>query len=607
MERAARVCCSCSSWVCVLLALLLAIPGVASADLLVGDLTGDGSVDAQDEPWLRAAYGSAAGDAAFEPAGDFNGDGAVDHRDLALFGANFGASGGELDVTPPVVLLTLNDIPDDMNDLLVVPPEGFQITLLLDSAGGSAIDTSSLSLVSDQAVGAYEAGTELGPRFRVDPTRAMWEIPAGSDLACTTHNLQASIADAAGNPAQLSYGFAVRDFAYGPPLGNLQTIFLDFDQDRSLGPEIDFLEDLRGFGLSSSADLAIEGLMRDRLVAEILARVHPYYGRQPDGSASTDAANVVFVDAPPGGTHSRLCVGGESYLGASFLGAATMDVNNLDESQDECGGSAIFGVFPQALDDLWGSEAEFQATFDPLMTSRGGTPVGENPLDASVTASGFDPASATAEELARWEAIENAVDGFAQTIASVVAHESGHLLGLVAHGPAPAGLYGGTTGGKTDHNVTPSGAHPTESFLMNAGFTFSFEEMTGRNGSPLPVFRTLNWAYLRDRIALNTQVGGLFPPPTLASVTPNPVSFPQAEQTVIVTLHGTDFLETPLVIELITEGDPTPNDLLNISFVDSQTVTAVANKFLVPPALYDVHLINADGQEVTLIDGLDVQ
>jgi hypothetical protein len=591
----------------VLLLVWLVAPWAASAAPLTGDLTGDGNVDAEDEPWLRAAYGSTSADPGFEPAADLNGDGVVDHRDLGLFGGSFGASGGELDLTPPTVLLTLNDIPDDMNDLLVVPPEGFQITLLLDSAGGSAIDTASLSLESDQDIGAYAAGIELGPLFQVTPTRAAWKVPAGSNLARTTHNLLASIADAAGNVAVVSYGFAVRGFAYGPPLGNLQTIFLDFDQDRSLGPEIDFLEDLRSFGLSSSADPAIESLMRDRLVSEIVARVHPYYDRESDGSPGPDAANVVFVDTAPGGTYSRLCVGGESSLGSSFLGASTMDVNNMNESQDECAGSAVFGIFPQALDNLWGSDAEFQASFDPLMASRGGTPVGEDPLDSVVTAPGFDPGSATVEELARWEAIENAVDGFAQTIASVVAHESGHLLGLVAHGPTPAGLYGGATGGKTDHNVTPSGAHPSENFLMNAGFTFSFEEMTGRNGSPLPVFRALGWAYLRDRIALNAHVSGLFPPPTLTSVTPNPVTIPQGQQMALVTLHGTDFLDTPLVVELITEGDPTPNDLLAIAFVDSETVTGMVNKFLVPPALYDVRLINADGQEITLVDGLEVQ
>ena len=591
----------------LLLLVLLGFPGVAYAGLLPGDLNGDGRVDAADEPWLRACYGSKSGDPEFEPAGDLNGDGAIDHRDLGLFGGDFGASGGEVDAAPPSILLTLNDIPGDMNDLLVAPPESFQITLTLDGAGGSAIDTSSLSLVSDQDVGSFTAGTDLGPLFQAHPTRAAWQVPAGSDLARTTHHLLASIADAAGNVAELSYGFAVRDFAYGPPLGSLQTIFLDFDQDRSLGPEVDFVEDLRTYGLSSSADPAIESLMRNRVVGEIVARAHPYYGRKPDGSPGPDAANVVFVESAPTGAHSRLCVGGESSLGGSYLGASTMDVNNLNESQDECGGGALFGIFPQALDDLWGGNAEFQATFDPLMASRGGTPVGEDLLDAAVTAPGFDPGAATLEELARFEAIENAVDAFAQAIASVVAHETGHLLGLVAHGPTPAGLYGGTTGGKTDHNVTPSGAHPYENFVMNAGGTFSFEEMTGRNGSPLPVFRALNWAYLRDRIALNTHVTGLFPAPTLTSMAPNPVSFPPGQQTVVVTLHGTGFLETPLAVELITEGDPTPNPLLTLTFVDSETVTGVLNKFLVQPALYDVRLINADDQEVTLMDGLEVR
>ena len=63
---------------------LLALPGVASAELLIGDLTGDGSVDAEDEPWLKAAYGTACGDPEFEPAADLNGDGVVDHRDVFL-------------------------------------------------------------------------------------------------------------------------------------------------------------------------------------------------------------------------------------------------------------------------------------------------------------------------------------------------------------------------------------------------------------------------------------------------------------------------------------------------------------------------------------------
>ena len=37
-----------------------------------------------------------------------------------------------LDTTAPTVFITLNDIPDDMNDVVVVPPESFQITLSFD-------------------------------------------------------------------------------------------------------------------------------------------------------------------------------------------------------------------------------------------------------------------------------------------------------------------------------------------------------------------------------------------------------------------------------------------------------------------------------------------
>ncbi len=57
---------------------LWAIP-VASLEecLLVGDLDGDGDVDADDSARLRAAYGSSAGDARFDPAADLDHDGSI--------------------------------------------------------------------------------------------------------------------------------------------------------------------------------------------------------------------------------------------------------------------------------------------------------------------------------------------------------------------------------------------------------------------------------------------------------------------------------------------------------------------------------------------------
>jgi hypothetical protein len=140
---------------------------------------------------------------------------------------------------------------------------------------------------------------------------------------------------------------------------------------------------------------------------------------------------------------------------------------------------------------------------------------------------------------------------------------------------------------------------------MNAGGSFTFKEMTGREGIPLAVFRPLNWAYLHDRVVLNSQVTGLFPPPTFSAVTPNPVVVPTGGSAT-VTIQGTGLLPTPSVYLLI-EGDPTPNALLSETLLSSTTLTAVVNAYLVPPGLYDIQLTNGDGQVLTIPDALVVQ
>lgn len=590
----------------VLLGLASLASGSARAQALVGDCNGDGMVDAADEALLAGSYGSQLGDANYGPHADLNADGAVDVLDLALFGENFGASGGAVDTTPPSLFVSLNDIPDDMNDLLVAPPDAFRITLEYDGTG-SAIDVGSLSVTSDHDVGALTAGSELAAEFSATPMRASWEVPAGSDLEPTSHFLTVSIRDHAGNPIEQVYGFAVRDFpANGAPLANPQTVFLDFDQDRSLGTEIDFLEDLRHYHLSSASSPAIESQMRDWIVSEILMRVHPFFDRQPDGSPGSDPVNIAFTDSDPGGLRSRLCVGGESQFGSAYLGSTILDVNNVAQAQDDCVFGAYYGVFPQAIDNLWGASAGFLDAFSPLDPALGGTPVGEHALDATVLAPGFDPDTAPAAEKARWVDIADATDAFAQVLATVIAHETGHMLGLVAHGDAPAGLFGGVSGGETDHNVSSGGETPSETYLMNKGSSFGFDDMTGRGGATLPVFRAMNWAYLRDRLVLDSQVTGLYPAPALLSVSPDPVVYGGSPASVQVTLSGDDFLATP-VVELYLGGNPPAKTVLSESLVDPQTVTGFLNPLLVPPGLYDVQLTNPDGQSTTLVDGVLVQ
>lgn len=61
------------------------------APAIPGDLDGDGDVDQADLGRLLAAFGSCAGDPAFDPMADINQDGCVDQADLGALLSNFGA------------------------------------------------------------------------------------------------------------------------------------------------------------------------------------------------------------------------------------------------------------------------------------------------------------------------------------------------------------------------------------------------------------------------------------------------------------------------------------------------------------------------------------
>ena len=578
--------------------LLLFLPAVGLAQALPGDFNGDGSVSNLDAALLLPLYESAAGDPSFDRSADLNDDDSIDLGDLALFGAGFGAA-GSADATPPELVVSLNDVPDDMNDLLVVPPDGFQITLTFNPGGHSLIDPGSLSITSDQDIGSIPAQTELAGQFQVTPIGAVWEIPVGSDLARTSHFLTVSIRDVAGNQSDEVYGFAVRDFDPIPPLEEKQWVFLDFLQDRSGTPEIDFVEDLRAYGLSSAADPSTADLVFNILSSRITKRARKAYGRGGPGTP----LNIRFDNGVlPGQAHSRLCVGGSSSKGPLFLGNAVLDSGNVDKETDDCDLGSQFGVFPQAIKQLWGGDPAYIAIFSAVDPDLGGIPVGEHPHDATLLASGLVAAPGSPEE-ARLNAVLAAADAFAQIVAVAVAHEAGHMLGLTEPGPAPGGLFGGIAGGTADHNETPSGSVPAVNYIMNPGASFSFESITGRGGFELPRFRALSRAYLENRIVLNGNVTGLFAAPEITSVTPDPVN---PEPTAVVTIHGSGFLATPLVV-LEMEGEPTPSPLLAVSLIDSQTITGVVNKFLVAPGVYDVRLVNPDDQEIVLVDALEVQ
>jgi hypothetical protein len=585
-----------------LLVLLLALlPAGALAVVLPGDLDGNGSVDAADEALLVPRWDAKAGDARYDAAADLNSDGKIGVSDLAILGRLYGTPGGDPDTAPPDLLVTLDDIPDDENDLLVVPPDRFRITLAFQGTG-SLIDTSSLVITSSEPIGAHPAGQNLAPLFQVTPSRAVWEVPAGSNLSRSSHFLDVSIRDQAGNQATRDYGFAVRDFGFGPPLGNLQVVFLDFDRHND-GQQA-FRSSLQLLGLSSPQNPQLEDLVLDRLRVDIVSRVHGMYGRNPDGTPGPDPVNILFTWFDPNTPHSSLCIGGQHPSQPLALGAAPLDLDNVEEMQDEC----VYeqhGVFPHAMNQLWAFDALFQQVFWPLMPSRGGVPIGSDPLDEVLLGPDFVPEEASAAELARYARINDALDAFAQTIAVAAAHEVGHMLGLSAPGPAPGGLFGGgvNSGAFYQHDVTAAGNLPSQNYLMKAGGTFSFAAITGRQGFPKPFFRAISWAYLTNRLVRNEQVTSLDEAPQLFSVTPNPVSYGGA-MTAQITIHGAN-LSNAQILDLKGVG-PISVPILNWIVVDDETITGSIHVLFAPPGTYTVRVANDDQQSAQLVNGLQV-
>jgi hypothetical protein len=155
------------------------------------------------------------------------------------------------DTTPPGLFVTLDHIPDDQNDLLVVPPGGFRITLAFDVGAGGPVDPSSLVVTASHALDGLAAGANLASRFSVTATGAVWTVPEDPGMAPTTLRLSVRIRDRADDEARSSFAFAVRSFDFGAPLATTQHVHLDFTRDRDADGVADFVESLRRFGLTS--------------------------------------------------------------------------------------------------------------------------------------------------------------------------------------------------------------------------------------------------------------------------------------------------------------------------------------------------------------------
>jgi hypothetical protein len=496
---------------------------------------------------------------------------------------------------PPTISITLNAVPDHMNDLLVVPPTGFVINVSYQP-NDHPIDLASLVIADEHWSGAY---TNISSRssFAIEADRAVWVVPSDfPDFPPGTHTLVAIIGDVQDNFSYNTIDFAVREFPGSPPIGTGQKIWLDFDHD----PARDFSADLEAFGLASPSAPSLSAKVESEVIAALMDRVAiAYHEQDPNGLQQPDPVAVDFFSTDPGaGDVTQVCVGGEDPSGGSTIGQILIDPNNARRSSVECGSLPPTGIFPRELLVLQ-SDPTFQETFDSLRSSRGGTPVGEHPLDPIVLDDLFDPESASAEERERYDQIYGAVVRFGAVLGSIIAHEVGHALGLVPPGAPGMGLYGGSSGLRFAHAVTPEGNDPPENYLMKAGNTFTFSKLGGLNGHPLPTFRPLSFAYLRDRALAYVPITELMPPPAIESVEPAVIN----ESVTQISIIGNGFAGTPAV-RLLSESFVYP--VVGEALVSDQVVTGWVIRSQIPPGTYDLELTNSDGQTASFANAVVV-
>jgi hypothetical protein len=495
---------------------------------------------------------------------------------------------------PPTISVTLNAVPEGMNDLLVVPPGGFVINISYQ-ANDYPLDLESFQIIDWIWNGPYNV---LPTRFcSIGANGAVWEVfPGYPSFKPGSHTLYVAISDVHKNMSYNDISFAVREFPGSPPIGTGQKIWFDFDHDATR----DFSADLEAFGLGSPGAPALSAKIEEDVIAALLDRVAiAYYEEDPNGLGQPDPVAVDFYGTNPGaGDVTRVCVGGEDPSGGNTIGNILLDPNNGKRSSEECGSVPPTGVFPREL-LVFQSDATFQETFDPLQSGRGGTPVGEHPLDPIVLDDLFDPESATPEEQDRYDQIYLAVDRLGAVLGSIMAHEVGHALGLVPPNAPGMGLYGGSTGAQLAHSVTPDGGDPPENYLMKAGNTFTFSKLGGLNGHPLPFFRPLNFAYLRDRALAYVPISELLPPPVVAAVDPAVIEASATEISVV----GDGFSGTPQ-LELVSESFV--YHVAGETLVSEQLVTGWVFRSQILPGTYALELTNSDGQIAVLANAIVV-
>jgi len=348
--------------------------------------------------------------------------------------------------------------------------------------------------------------------------RAGFVVPEGLRLSEGLLAIHATRVDGDGRISEDWHRVRIRRWLGGPPIGSRQIVHLDFEVDRDGDGQPDFPRDLEQAGLASPDHPELAARVADRIAELALERVVRAYSGEDDPNHTGLAADPVHVRflrrTEPGPFVTRICVGGTDPADPTSVGHVAFDRGNARRASVECGDDGPGGVFPGGL-STYAEDALYRAVFDPLRADRGGLPVGADPRDAGLleaalaragseapsakSADGAPSGDETDPDRRRLEAIARATSVYARVLGSILAHEAGHALGLVAPGRPGVGLFGAESGDARAHNLAAEGDGPA---LMDPGPDLRFAELAGETEAGELRFRPLNYAYLRDRVVL---------------------------------------------------------------------------------------------------------
>ncbi len=387
----------------------------------------------------------------------------------------------------PRIEIGINGVPMGLARDLLLPPHGW--TLQLSIAPDPGIGGESPELVLELREERTGMTIEVQDELRPGPGFATLTIPAklGMREGLVAVRARARFGDE--SIAEDWRRLRIRPFQGGPPIGSRQVVHFDFAVDRDGDGRADFEQDLERLGLVSPAHPELAKALAGQVAERALARVVRAYDASDDPNRTghpRDPVSIRFQLTPalleserPFTT--RICVGGRDPAEPGSVGHVRFDPRNARRAGDECTQDEPAGLFTAEL-AVYRESALYREIMAPFDTAAGGAPFDGDP--------------------ARRELVDRAIAVLGAVLGTLMAHETGHALGLVAPGRPGVGLFGGESGEAYAHAVGPDGTTASEPSLMDPGRRFRFEELAGESPLGELRFRPLDYAYLRDRVVL---------------------------------------------------------------------------------------------------------